>query len=102
MAGLCDILIATKDAVMGMAGPALVEAALGRAYTAAEIGPVDVHVRAGVIDILCEDDAEAVAHAQMCLGFFQGAEPVRAVRPTAGCCATSCRPIRMSATTSAG
>lgn len=73
MAGLCDILIATKDAVMGMAGPALVEAALGRAYTPKEIGPVEVHVRAGVIDIICEDDADAVAHAQMCLGFFQGA-----------------------------
>ncbi|MEJ2121966.1 MAG: carboxyl transferase domain-containing protein [Alphaproteobacteria bacterium] len=74
MAGLCDILIATKDAVIGMAGPALVEAALGRAYTPAEIGPIEVHVRAGVIDILCEDDAEAVAHAQTCLSYFRGAQ----------------------------
>ena len=72
MAGLCDILIATKDAVMGMAGPALVEAALGRAYTPEEIGPVEVHDRAGVIDILCQDDKEAVAHAKACLGYFMG------------------------------
>src|SRR6185295_13118445 len=38
LAGLCDVLIATKDSSMGMAGPPLVEAALGVKLTPEEVG----------------------------------------------------------------
>ena len=73
LAGMCDILIATEQAVIGMAGPALVQQALGYTPTPEEIGPVDVHVRAGAVDILCKDDTEAAAMARRVLGYFQGA-----------------------------
>ena len=72
LAGMCDVLIATKDSTMGMAGPPLVEAALGVKLTPEEIGPASVHVASGVIDVLVEDEAEAVAAARQYLGYFNG------------------------------
>jgi len=72
LAGLCDIVIATEQAVMGMAGPALVQQALGFTPTPEEIGPAQVHVEAGAIDILCRDDAAAAALARQALGYFVG------------------------------
>jgi acetyl-CoA carboxylase carboxyltransferase component len=70
LAGLCDVLIATKDSTMGMAGPPLVEAALGIKLTPEEVGPAEVHVASGVIDVLVEDEAEAIAVAQKYLAYF--------------------------------
>jgi acetyl-CoA carboxylase carboxyltransferase component len=70
LAGMCDVLIATKDSAMGMAGPPLVEAALGKKYTPEEIGPADVHYASGVIDILVEDEAEGIAAARKYLSYF--------------------------------
>jgi acetyl-CoA carboxylase carboxyltransferase component len=55
-----------------MAGPPLVEAALGVKLTPEEIGPAAVHVASGVIDVLVEDEAEAVAAARQYLGYFNG------------------------------
>ena len=75
LAGMCDALIATKDSSMGMAGPPLVEAALGVKLTPEEIGPASVHVASGVIDVLVEDEAEAIAAAKKYLGYFGGATP---------------------------
>jgi len=72
LAGLCDLLIMTPDASMGMAGPPLVEAALGVKYKPEEIGPTAVHVAAGVVDLTAADDAEAVALAKRYLGHFRG------------------------------
>src|SRR3981081_4783492 len=72
LAGMCDVLIATKDSTLGMAGPPLVEAALGVKLTPEEIGPASVHVAAGVIDVLVEDEAEAIAVARKYLGYFGG------------------------------
>src|SRR5712671_1740759 len=71
--GMCDVLIATKDSTLGMAGPPLVEAALGVKLTPEEIGPASVHVASGVIDVLVEDEAEAIAVARQYLGYFGGA-----------------------------
>ena len=70
LAGMCDVLIATKDSAMGMAGPPLVEAALGLKLTPEEIGPSDVHFAAGAIDILVEDEAEAIDKAKRYLAYF--------------------------------
>ena len=72
LAGLCDILIATEKAVMGMAGPALVQQALGFTPKPEEIGPAQVHVEAGAVDVLCRDDAAAAALARQALGYFLG------------------------------
>jgi acetyl-CoA carboxylase carboxyltransferase component len=70
LAGLCDLLIATENSAMGMAGPPLVEAALGVKYTPEEIGPASVHWASGVIDILVKDEAEAIAAAHKYLSYF--------------------------------
>ncbi|WGS25651.1 carboxyl transferase domain-containing protein [Bradyrhizobium sp. ISRA464] len=75
LAGLCDVLIATEDSAMGMAGPPLVEAALGKKYTPEEIGPSSVHWASGVIDILVKDEAEAIAAAKKYLGYFDMQKP---------------------------
>ncbi len=90
LAAVCDVIIATPDANLGMAGPAMIEGGGLGVYTPEEIGPVDVQSANGVIDILADDEAEAVAYAKHYLGFFQGAvsewqahdqEPMRDVVP---------------------
>jgi acetyl-CoA carboxylase carboxyltransferase component len=70
IAGTCDVIIATKNACMGMAGPPLVEAATGEKLTAEELGPVELHVETGVIDILCKDESEAIDTARKYLSYF--------------------------------
>jgi acetyl-CoA carboxylase carboxyltransferase component len=70
--GCSDVIIATKNSNIGMGGPAMVEGGgLGR-YTPEQIGPSDVMAANGVIDVLVEDEAEAVAVARRYLGCFQG------------------------------
>ena len=71
--GCCDVIIATRNATLGMAGPAMIEGGgLGR-YSAEEVGPVAVQSANGVIDVVVSDEAEAVAVAKQYLAFFQGA-----------------------------
>jgi acetyl-CoA carboxylase carboxyltransferase component len=72
LAGLCDLLIATPQAVLGMAGPPLVEAALGKKFAPEEIGPAEVHVKSGVIDVMAEDESQANCVARAYLGYFRG------------------------------
>lgn len=72
LAGACDLLLATPNATLGMAGPPLVEAALGVKLTPEEIGPAPVHVDSGVIDRLVADETEAIATARRYLAFFRG------------------------------
>lgn len=70
--GCCDVIIATRDTSLGMAGPAMIEGGgLGR-VGADEVGPVSVQSRNGVIDILVEDEIEAIEVAKRYLGFLQG------------------------------
>lgn len=72
LAGVCDLIIATPDANIGMGGPAMIEGGgLGR-HRPEDIGPVDVHSANGVIDIVAEDEAEAVALARESLRILQG------------------------------
>lgn len=70
--GCCDLIIATRGSNIGMGGPAMVEGAgLGR-YAPEDIGPAPVQHANGVIDILVENEAQAVAAARQCLALFQG------------------------------
>ncbi len=70
--GCSDVIIATKDSNIGMAGPAMIEGGgLGR-FSATEIGPSDVQSKNGVIDILADDEEHAVALAKQYLSYFQG------------------------------
>ena len=70
--GCCDTIVATRSSSIGMGGPAMVEGGgLGR-FRPEAIGPGEVQSRSGVIDVLVEDEAEAVAVAKRYLSIFQG------------------------------
>ncbi|MEX0346912.1 MAG: carboxyl transferase domain-containing protein [Rhizobiaceae bacterium] len=69
---VADVIIATKNANLGMGGPAMIEGGGLGTYTPEEIGPSDVQSANGVIDILVEDEADATAAAKTYLGYFQG------------------------------
>jgi len=70
--GCCDVIIATKDASIGMGGPAMIEGGGLGVYHPAEVGPVSFQAPNGVIDVLVEDEAEATAAARKYLSYFQG------------------------------
>jgi acetyl-CoA carboxylase carboxyltransferase component len=70
--GCCDVIIATEGSNIGMGGPAMVEGGGLGVYRPDEIGPLDVQIENGVVDVAVKDEAEAVAVAKRYLAFFQG------------------------------
>jgi acetyl-CoA carboxylase carboxyltransferase component len=72
MLGCCDVIIATKNASIGMGGPAMIEGGGLGVYHPAEVGPVTFQSPNGVVDILVEDEEEATRIAQKYLSYFQG------------------------------
>lgn len=78
--GCSDVVIATRDSNIGMGGPAMVEGGGLGSFAPEAIGPAAVQQANGVIDLLVDDEAAAVAVAKHYLGFFQG----RTEPPAAG------------------
>jgi acetyl/propionyl-CoA carboxylase alpha subunit/acetyl-CoA carboxylase carboxyltransferase component len=70
--GCSDVIIATRASNIGMSGPAMIEGGGLGSFTPEQIGPSPVQSRNGVIDILVEDEAEAVRVARQYLSYFQG------------------------------
>lgn len=71
--GAADIRIAARNSWIGLGGPAMIEAGgLGR-FDPREIGPGPMQAEIGLIDILTEDDTQAVDAARQVLSYFQGA-----------------------------
>jgi acetyl/propionyl-CoA carboxylase alpha subunit/acetyl-CoA carboxylase carboxyltransferase component len=70
--GMCDVVIATPDANIGMGGPAMIEGGGLGVYAPEDIGPVEVQRRNGVVHVVAADEAEAVATARRYLAYFQG------------------------------
>jgi len=70
--GCCDVIIATRNSALGMGGPAMVEGGGLGVFRPEEIGPVKVMQANGTIDVLVEDEEEAVAKAKQYLAYFQG------------------------------
>lgn len=70
--GCCDVVIATKDSNVGMGGPAMIEGGGLGVFHPSEIGPIDVQRANGVVDIVVDDEAEAVAVAKRYVSYFQG------------------------------
>jgi acetyl-CoA carboxylase carboxyltransferase component len=66
------VIIATANSNIGMGGPAMVEGGSLGVFTPEEIGPMDVQVPNGTVDIAVADEAEAVAAAKQYLSYFQG------------------------------
>ncbi|MGK2950164.1 MAG: carboxyl transferase domain-containing protein [Acidimicrobiales bacterium] len=71
--GCCDVVIATEGANIGMGGPAMVEGGGLGTFPPEAIGPLEVQVPNGVVDVAVADEAAAVAVAQQYLSYFQGA-----------------------------
>ena len=65
-------MIATRASNIGMGGPAMVEGGGLGVYRPEAIGPSLVQHANGVIDVLVDDEAQAVAAARHYLSFFQG------------------------------
>lgn len=83
LAGSSDLIIATRNSTIGVAGPAMIAGAGLGDHKAEEIGPVDVMSGNGVIDVVVADEAEAVRMARQLIGYFQGAAPAPAADQTA-------------------
>jgi acetyl/propionyl-CoA carboxylase alpha subunit len=70
--GCCDVVIATANSTIGMGGPAMIEGGGLGVYTPEQVGPMDVQVPNGVVDVAVEDEQEAVDVARQYLSYFQG------------------------------
>ncbi|CAN5295325.1 carboxyl transferase domain-containing protein [soil metagenome] len=73
IAGLSEIIIATKDSNLGMGGPAMIEGGGLGVFKPEQIGPSAHQWANGVIDILADDEAHATRLAKQALSYFQGA-----------------------------
>ena len=71
--GCCDVVIATENSNIGMAGPAMIEGGGLGVVKPTDIGPIATQSVNGVVDVRVADEAEAVAVAQKYLSYFQGA-----------------------------
>jgi acetyl-CoA carboxylase carboxyltransferase component len=70
--GCCDVIISTENASIGMGGPAMIEGGGLGVYEPDAVGPIDVQVPNGVVDVVVRDEAEAVRVAKQYLSYFQG------------------------------
>ena len=72
LAGCADVMIVTEDANLGMGGPAMIEGGGLGVFTPDEVGPREVHLANGVVDLAVDDDAAAVEATKRYLSYFQG------------------------------
>jgi acetyl-CoA carboxylase carboxyltransferase component len=77
--GCSDVIVATRNASIGMGGPAMIEGGgLGR-VDADAVGPAPLLAANGVIDLLVHDEAQAVAATKQLLALLGGARASGAV-----------------------
>ncbi|KAA0021460.1 biotin carboxylase [Antrihabitans cavernicola] len=72
IAGCSDLIVATANSNLGMAGPAMIAGGGLGTYRAEDIGPIEVQSANGVVDVVVSDEAEAVAVTKQLIGYFQG------------------------------
>jgi len=70
--GCCDVIIAKENSSIGMGGPVMIEGGSLGVFTPEEVGPMNVQVPNGVVDIAVKDEVEAVQAAKLYLSYFQG------------------------------
>lgn len=75
IAGLSEIIIATRDSNLGMGGPAMIEGGGLGVFRPEQIGPSAHQWANGVIDVLADDEAHATRLARQALSYFQGSLP---------------------------
>ena len=100
--GTCDVVIATENSTIGMGGPAMIEGGNLGVFRPEEVGPMDIQVPNGVVDIAVKDEAERSGR-----GGEKSIFPISRVRlpigsaPTNGSCVISCRRTASGSMTSA-
>jgi acetyl/propionyl-CoA carboxylase alpha subunit/acetyl-CoA carboxylase carboxyltransferase component len=72
IAGLSEIIVATRDSNLGMGGPAMIEGGGLGVFKPEQIGPSAHQWANGVIDLLADDEAHATHLAKQALSYFQG------------------------------
>jgi acetyl/propionyl-CoA carboxylase alpha subunit len=70
--GCCDLVVATRDANVGLAGPVVIEAGGLGSFRVDEIGPAPQLHENGLVDVLADSDTPAVNAVRQLLGYFQG------------------------------
>jgi len=70
--GCCDVIIAARNANIGMGGPVMIEGGGLGVFKPEEVGPIDVQTKNGVVDMEVADDVEMVALTKKYLSYFQG------------------------------
>lgn len=76
LAACCDVVIATEDSNLGMAGPAMIEGGGLGVVPPTDIGPLGVQVANGTVDVGVTDEAAAVDLARTVVGLGAGPVPV--------------------------
>jgi methylmalonyl-CoA carboxyltransferase 12S subunit len=72
IAGCSDLIVATKDASIGMGGPAMIAGGGLGDVAPDDVGPVATQEPNGVIDVVVDDEAAAVVVAKTLIGYFRG------------------------------
>jgi len=72
IAGCSDLIVATSNSSLGMAGPAMIAGGGLGEVRAEDVGPVEMQAPNGVLDLVVEDEGEAVATTKRLLGYFRG------------------------------
>ena len=91
LAGCADLRVATPDANLGMAGPAMIAGGGLGDFRPEEIGPVDEQAANGMLDVVAEDEAHAVDVVRRLLGYLAPAASERSAPRRRRRCATRCR-----------
>ena len=102
IAGCSDVVIATRASTLGLSGPPLVLSATGERLRPEDLGPMDLHERIGTVDIVVEDEEEALQATRRYLGYFLGRKAGgRGACPTPASSGRWCRRTRAAPTTCA-
>ncbi len=72
IAGCSDLIVATRGASLGMGGPAMIAGGGLGDVPPDEVGPMSMQEPNGVVDLVVEDEAQAVAVTKQLFGLFQG------------------------------
>lgn len=70
LAGCSDLIVATRRASLGMAGPAMIAGGGLGEVAAEDVGPVEMQSENGVVDVVVADEEEAVSVCRHLLGYF--------------------------------
>lgn len=72
IAGCSDLIVATRDISLGMGGPAMIAGGGLGDVDPDDVGPVEMQAKNGVVDVVVDDEAQAVGATKRLLGYFRG------------------------------